>query len=168
MLIGPKVLLYPKVPIHSNVHLSQPAHALNGHLSHIPICPKYPFALVFIFPGGHFPPSAHFPKCPLAPKLIGPKVSICPQMPISLNAHLSQSSHAHLSQTSICPKCSLAPIVQCPFALVLIFPGGHFQGWEKSIVIDIDMFYFFFIECIGAFTFLNEYRIWPCLYLFSA
>ena len=31
-----------------------------------------------------------------------------------------------------------------------------------------DILYFLFIECIGAFTFLNEYRIWPCLYYFSA
>ena len=42
------------------------------------------------------------------------------------------------------------------------------QGWEKSIVIDIDILYFLFIECIGAFTFLNEYQIWPCLYFFLA
>ena len=37
----------------------------------------------------------------------------------------------------------------------------------KSIF-DIDILYFLFIECIGAFTFLNEYRIWSCLYFFSA
>ena len=59
------------------------------------------------------------------------------KMPISPNANLSQSSHAfnaicpkqayHLTQTSICPKCSFAPIAQqCPFAMVLIFPGAHF------------------------------------------
>ena len=41
------------------------------------------------------------------------------------------------------------------------------QGWEKSIVIDIDILYFLFIECIEAFTFLNDYQIWPCLYFFS-
>ena len=40
------------------------------------------------------------------------------------------------------------------------------QGWEKSI--EIDILYFLFIECIGAFIFLNEYRIQPCLYFFSA
>ena len=39
------------------------------------------------------------------------------------------------------------------------------QGWEKSIF-DCDILYFLFIECTGAFTFLNEYRIWPCLYFF--
>ena len=61
------------------------------------------------------------PKCPLAPKLIGLKV------PISSNNHLFQFPQAHLSQTRThLPKCSFAPIVQCPFALVLIFPGGYF------------------------------------------
>ena len=34
-------------------------------------------------------------------------------------------------------------------------------------IFDINILYFLFIECIGAFTFLNEYRIWPCLYFFS-
>ena len=46
------------------------------------------------------------------------------------------------------------------------------QGREKSIVGLIDIYsllfvlYFLFIECTGVFTFLNEYRIWPCLYFF--
>ena len=29
-----------------------------------------------------------------------------------------------------------------------------------------DILYFLFVECTGAFSFLNEYRIRPCLYLF--
>ena len=46
---------------------------------------------------------------------------------------------------------------------------GSQQGWEKSIAIDIglgDILYFLFIEYTGALTFLNEYRIWPCLDFF--
>ena len=47
---------------------------------------------------------------------------------------------------------------------------GQGQGWEKSIVIHIRYRYslFLFIEYIGAFAFLNEYRIWPCPYFISA
>ena len=37
---------------------------------------------------------------------------------------------------------------------------------QLSSIFDIDILCFLFIECIGAFTFLNEYRIWPCLYFF--
>ena len=33
-------------------------------------------------------------------------------------------------------------------------------------IFDCDILYFLFIECTGAFTFLNEYRIWPRLYFF--
>ena len=36
----------------------------------------------------------------------------------------------------------------------------YIQGWEKTIVIDIidcDILHFLFIECTGAFTFLNDY-----------
>ena len=58
--------------------------------------------------------------------LIGPKVPICSKVPISPNIHLYPFPHAHLSQTPICPKCSFTPIAQCPFALVLVFPGAHF------------------------------------------
>ena len=47
----------------------------------------------------------------------------------------------------------------------LYFFKCHNQGWEKSIF-DCDILYFLFIECTGAFTFLNEYRIWTCLYFF--
>ena len=38
------------------------------------------------------------------------------------------------------------------------------SGLGKLIVIDI--LYFLLIECTGAFTFLNEFRIWPCLDFF--
>ena len=96
MLIGPKVLLYLKVPIHPNVHSSQSSHALNDHLSHILICPKCPFALVLIFPGSHFPPSAHLP-----------------QMPTCIKAHRSQS--AHLPQNAHFLKCPFVPVPICPF-----------------------------------------------------
>ena len=33
-------------------------------------------------------------------------------------------------------------------------------------IFDCDILYFLSIECTGAFTFLNEYRIWPCLHFF--
>ena len=128
MLIGPKVPPYPKVLIHPNVHLSQSPHALNALLSHIAylFAPNAHLLWCSFFLVAISPQVPICPKCPLAPNLIGPKMPICPKMPISSNVHLSQSSHAHLSQTPICPKCSFAPIAQCPFALVLIFPGGHF------------------------------------------
>ena len=152
MLIDPKVPLYPKMSIHPNVHLSQSPHALNAHLSHIglPICPKDPFALVLIFPGGHFPPSAHLPqnahflKCPFVSVLTCsfvlnthlPKVLICPNcpMPIRSGVHLSwwlcppmpichQLGYQVLPQCPSVPKCPFAS--QCPFGLVLVFPGAH-------------------------------------------
>ena len=42
------------------------------------------------------------------------------------------------------------------------------KGWEKLIVINIRLhiLYFMFIECTGAFTLLNDYRIWLSLYFF--
>ena len=42
---------------------------------------------------------------------------------------------------------------------------AHVQGWEKSIF-DSAILYFLFIECIGAFNFMDKYRVWPCLYFF--
>ena len=46
---------------------------------------------------------------------------------------------------------------------------GKIDCSRYSIAIfDCDILYFLFIECNGAFAFLNEYRIMPCLYFSSA
>ena len=93
--------------------------------------------------------SQHFSTAPTSPPTL-------PPIPQSTSPHLTLPfpypntlSHTYLSQHFPTPPPTLP----------------HTQGWEKSIF-DIDILYFLFIECIGAFTFLNEYRIWPCLYFF--
>ena len=128
MLIGPQTPLFAPKCLFIPMSI-----CLTPHMPSMPICPIYPFA-----PNVYFLWCSYFlvaislqvpicPKCPLVPKLIGPKVPICPTIPISSNNHLFQFPQAHLSQTRThLPKCSFAPIVQCPFALVLIFPGGYF------------------------------------------
>ena len=94
-----------------NVHRSQSAHLL--HSAYLPWCS---LILVSIYSKClSFAPNAHLLRCSSVLKC-----SLAP------NIHLSQSPHAHLFQTPICPKCSFTPIAQCPFALVLVFPGAHF------------------------------------------
>ena len=119
-LIGPKMPICPKLPIFSNAHLSQSSHA---HLSQTPICPKCsfapiaqcPFALVFIFPASHFPPTPICHQLPsIAPMFISPKVPIC-----FINANVNRSQSAHLLHSAHLPH-------KCPFVLVLIFSGAHF------------------------------------------
>ena len=100
------VLISPNCPFFFNTHLPQCSSFPKcpfGPSAHLPQI-AYPFALVLVFLGAHFPQPIFAPNAHLPPMLIGPKV------PISQNAHLSQSPHAHLSQTRpICPKCSFAP-----------------------------------------------------------
>ena len=105
------------------------------------------------------------PPSPTPPHLTSPhtfshSLDLSQHLPTSpTSPHLSPPQH--ISHTS--PQTPNTPPHASPHYPHL----PHIQGWEKSIF-DCDILYFLFIACIEAFTFLNGYRIWPCLYLFSA
>ena len=87
---------------------------------------QYPFALVFISSGGHFPP-----------------MPTCPNVHRSQNAHLLHSAHlpqmpicsgAHFSWCPFPPKCPFAPnahlpqclsVPKCPFPQMFICASPH-------------------------------------------
>ena len=105
MPIGPKCP-FSQMSICPNPPISPMSSQINTYLPQLPICPQ----------------------CPLASKLIGPKVPICPKMPICPSPHMLSmpfvqirlpfDPNTHLPKGFICPNC--------PFALVLIFSGAHF------------------------------------------
>ena len=133
----------PQMPTCSNAHWSQSAHSS-----------KCPFVPVLTCSQCPFNPSTYLPQMPICSGTYFSWCPFTPKCPFALNTHLLQSSSVSkcpfapkcpLPQMPncpsphmlICPKHPFAPIVQCPFALVLIFPGGHFPQCPRIAPMSI-------------------------------
>ena len=114
----PKYRFAPKcsfVPVFTcfQCHLSQIGQPFdqNTHLLKLLICPNCSFALVLIFPGGHFPPMFISPKCSFASIV---DLLWCSFFLVPISPNCPFSPNAHLPQCSSFPKCPFGS--KCSFA----------------------------------------------------
>ena len=63
----------------------------------------------------------------------------------------------------ISTKKSLVKVMPCFCFADDCFARSRVGKNRLYLTINCNILYFLFIECTGAFTFLNKYRIWPCL-----